>query len=167
MIPISPWRGFTRYLRNALNLAEGWQFAEPFFPSFSVDGMHWAGELGIAEITATVTAGADTSTINLVVPANEAWLVLVASAQISQVASGQATPGQIRLDVNMDGNPMVLTEAVTGSTRCGVQSVWTPPYPILMHAGDSFSARIFNAHIADLVAAVRVMRRRLPSASTP
>lgn len=167
MLPVSPWKGFTRYLRNALNVAEGWEFAQPFFPVFHVDGMHWADELGVAVGTQNVVAGAASTALIMPVPANETWLVLMASAQIGQVAAGQATPGQCRLSMVMEGQNVALTEAVTGSTRCGVQSIWIPPYPILLHPGDSFVATLFNGHTADLSGFVRVLRRRLPSTSTP
>lgn len=167
MIEISPWKGFTRYLRNALNVAEGWEFTKPFFPVFSVDGMHWADELGIAEATAVIVAGAASSSIVLTVPANEAWLVLSATCHITQVAGGQAVPGQVRLVATMEGRFISLTEGITGTTRVGVQSIWTPPYPILFQSGDNLTGHLFNGHTADLNGFVRCLRRRLPSTSTP
>lgn len=166
-LPVSPWKGFTRYLRNALNVAEGWEFAAPFFPIFHVDGMHWADELGIAFDSVDIVAGAATTTLTLTVPPNESWLVLSATAQIAPVLAGQATVGQVRLAMTMEGQTLAITEGVNGTTRVGVQSVWTPPYPILLHPGDSFIGHFFNGHTANLSGSVRALRRRLPSTSTP
>lgn len=165
-IPVSPWKGFTRYLRNALNAVEGWSFVEPFFPVFNVDGMHWADDLGIAQESqnvVTATVGGPT----LTVPANESWLVLCCVGQIAGVAAGQITVGQARLALRMEGVQMPITEAANGTTRIGAITVWTPPYPVMMHPGDALIGQFFNGHTADLGSTVHALRRRLPSASTP
>lgn len=165
--PISPARGYSKYLRRILSFVEGWVFTEPFTPVFSVDGFHWGDDLGIVQATQNIVTGAASATITLSVPSNESWLVLGAVAQLAAVPAGQAIVGQVRLAIRMDNLPMPVTEAVNGTTRCGAQSIWMPPYPMILHPGDALSAQMFNGHTADLTGTLHALRRRIPTSSNP